>query len=254
MRLPFIAGNWKMHGSRASVQTLLEGIVAGAATLSAVELAVFPSFPFLEQTERLLKHSNIRFGAQNLNAAVEGAFTGEVSAVMLREFGCQYVIVGHSERRTLYGETDQIVAAKALAADEASLTPIVCVGENLQERQANQTLSIIERQLHAITTLSESKQLLSRIVIAYEPVWAIGTGLTATPAQAQEVHHFIRQQLAKQDKKVAERARILYGGSVKSENAAALFNMPDIDGGLIGGASLQAQSFLAIAQSCKQSC
>lgn len=243
MRNAIIAGNWKMHGTRASVQTLLEDIKT--ATFPAnVELVVFPSFVFLEQTERLLKDSSIHWGAQNANAAAEGAFTGEVSLAMLKEFGCKYVLIGHSERRTLFGETNEVVAKKFLASHQTGLIPMVCVGESLQERKINKTFEIITKQL-------ESLDIKEPCVIAYEPVWAIGTGLTATAEQVQEVHQFIRAWVGKKDKKTAEQLRILYGGSVKPDNAAALFQMPDVDGGLIGGASLQPQSFLAIANSWK---
>ena len=234
-RTRLVAGNWKMHGSRASNRALLEKILAGVGKTAAAQCAVCPSFPYLAQVAEQLSGSPVALGAQNVSEHAHGAFTGEVSAAMLVELGCRYVIVGHSERRQLYGETDAQVAAKFAAAGKAGLTPILCVGEALGEREAGQTQSVVARQLDAVL----QKRDFGDAVLAYEPVWAIGTGRNATPEQAQQVHAFLR-------KKLSAHTRILYGGSVKPQNAAALFAMPDVDGGLIGGASLVAEDFLGI--------
>lgn len=229
-----VAGNWKMHGSRAANQALLDALLAGIAGTSAVECAVCAPFPYLQQVSERLKGSALAWGAQNVSEHEQGAFTGEVSAAMLREFGCRYVIVGHSERRQLYGESDARVAAKFAAAQRAGLTPILCVGETLEEREAGRTEEVVARQLDAVAIDPKAPA-----VLAYEPVWAIGTGRNASPEQAQAVHALLR-------KKLPGEMRILYGGSVKAANAPALFAMPDIDGGLIGGASLLAQDFIGI--------
>lgn len=250
MRLPLVAGNWKMHGSRASVKQLLGEIRSKAAALNHVEIAVFPPFVFIPETAIELAASNIAWGAQNLSDKPEGAFTGEIDASMLRDFHCTYVIVGHSERRAFYGEDNTLVARKFFAAKQMGLLPILCVGETLAQREAGITETVIREQIEAVTALGGNDSF-SKAVIAYEPVWAIGTGLTATPEQAQQVHAMIRQTIRKSHQTVAEQLRILYGGSVKPSNAAALFAMPDIDGGLIGGASLNANEFLEIAKSCK---
>jgi triosephosphate isomerase len=247
MRQPLVAGNWKMNGSRESVEKLLEGVVAGAGALHGVEVAVCPPFVFLEQVERRLTGTPVVWGAQNLSQEPKGAFTGEVSASMLLDFHCTYVIVGHSERRALYGEDDTLVAVKFAAARAAGLKPILCVGETLQEREQGVTEGVVARQLDAVLE-REGVQALRDAVLAYEPVWAIGTGLTATPEQAQAVHAFIRARVAAHDQGVAEELRILYGGSVKGSNAVELFQMADIDGGLIGGASLDAGDFLDICR------
>jgi len=247
MRRPIVAGNWKMNGSLSSVRELLAGVKNGAAGLESIQIAVFPPFVYLAEVERLLTGTAIVWGAQNVSERAPGAFTGEVAAPMLLDFHCTYALVGHSERRTLYGETSAIVAQKFAAARKAGLTPMLCVGETLEERERGATESVVIEQLGAVLDL-ESIQGLDGAVIAYEPVWAIGTGRTATPEQAQEVHAFIRGQLARQDAKIAQDIRILYGGSVKGSNAVELFAMPDIDGGLIGGASLQVEEFLTIAR------
>ncbi|MEI6414200.1 MAG: triose-phosphate isomerase [Pseudomonadota bacterium] len=244
MRKPLVAGNWKMNGSRSSIPSLLAGIQAGLQGVAAT-VVVCPPFPYLAQTEETLKGSVLAWGAQNLSAEAPGAFTGEVTAGMLRDFGCTYVIVGHSERRALYGEDDALVARKFEVALAASLIPILCVGETLAEREGGITERVVGRQLDAVIALMEVSRMTFGL-IAYEPVWAIGTGRTASPAQAQEVHAFIRQRLASHDPKAAAGLRILYGGSVKGDNAAELFSQPDIDGGLIGGASLKADEFLRI--------
>ena len=236
-----------MNGSRASVATLLDGIKSGAGEVKAAELAVCAPFVYLADVEAQLKGSSIAWGGQNLSTEKSGAFTGEISADMLLDFGCKYVIVGHSERRTLYGEDDALVARKYAVARAAGLTPILCVGETLEEREQGITEEVVARQLDALMDL-EGAEALEDGVIAYEPVWAIGTGKTATPEQAQEVHRFIRERVAGRNASVAARVRILYGGSMKPDNASELLAKPDIDGGLIGGASLSADDFLAIGR------
>ncbi|WP_049799654.1 triose-phosphate isomerase [Cupriavidus metallidurans] len=231
-----------MHGSLAANAALLEGIKAAPAR---AKLAVCAPFPYLAQCQTLLSGSQVAWGAQDVSSEARGAFTGEVAASMLGEFGCGYALVGHSERRTYHGETDAVVAAKALRALEFDIVPVVCVGETLAEREAGQTEAVVGRQLQAVLDALSIEQL-GRIVLAYEPVWAIGTGKTATSAQAQEVHAALRARVTAKDAGVAARMAILYGGSVKPDNAAELFSMSDIDGGLIGGASLKADDFLAI--------
>jgi triosephosphate isomerase len=247
MRQPLIAGNWKMNGTKASVERLLAGVVAGSGGIVRSELAVCPPFPFLHTAEQAVAGSTVRLGAQNLATEAGGAYTGEVSAAMLAEFGVRYVIVGHSERRAMYGEDDQIIAKKLAAAHAAGLTAILCVGETLAERERGDTDKVIADQIDGIINLG-GIDAFSVIELAYEPVWAIGTGLTATPAQAQEVHAFIRNRLAAHSAPVAAKIRILYGGSMKASNAPELLSQPDIDGGLIGGASLIADDFLAIGK------
>ena len=244
MRRILVAGNWKMHGSQAMVRSLLGSLLAAPAR-DDVELAVFPPFPYLPLTQSLLEGSAICWGAQTLNPVAQGAHTGEVAASMLLDFGCRYVLVGHSERRTLYGESDAAVAERFAAALAAGLQPVLCVGETLEEREAGRTEAVVERQLDAVLQDSGIEGFRQAIV-AYEPVWAIGTGRTATPEQAQEVHAFIRGKLASRDGIIAGQLRILYGGSVKGSNAADLFAREDIDGGLVGGASLDEVDFLAI--------
>jgi triosephosphate isomerase len=244
MRRILVAGNWKMHGSGTMVHELLEGLLAGAGS-GAVDMAVFPPFPYLAQTQSLLRGSSISWGAQNLNPAAQGAHTGEVSAGMLLDFGCRYVLVGHSERRSLYGESDEDVANRFQAAGDAGLEPVLCVGETLEERESGATEAVVERQLEAVLNQSGINGF-ARAIVAYEPVWAIGTGKTATPEQAQAVHAFIRNKFASRDDIIAGQLRILYGGSVNGSNAADLFAREDIDGGLVGGASLKVEDFLAI--------
>ena len=244
MRKILVAGNWKMHGSTAMVQELLDSLLAAPAR-AEVDMAVFPPFPYLPLAQSLLADSPIAWGAQNLNPAAQGAHTGEVSASMLLEFGCRYVLVGHSERRTLYGETDEDVADRFERALEAGLEPVLCVGETLEEREQDRTEEVVDRQLEAVIGRSGMAGF-QRAVVAYEPVWAIGTGRTASPEQAQAVHAFIRDKFASRDGIIAGQLRILYGGSVKGSNAADLFAREDIDGGLVGGASLKADDFLAI--------
>lgn len=247
MRKPLVAGNWKMNGSSTSVRSLLEGIESGIGQVSAAEVAVCPPFVYLPQVQELLAGSEITWGAQNLSTEISGAFTGEIAASMLLDFGCKYVIVGHSERRSYYGEDDGLVAKKYAVARAAGLAPILCIGETLEEREGGITNEVVARQLDAVIDL-EGVAALKQGVIAYEPVWAIGTGMTATPEQAQEVHAFIRERVASKDPEVAAGLRILYGGSMKPDNAAELISKPDIDGGLIGGASLKAEDFLAICR------
>ncbi|HEX7249752.1 MAG TPA: triose-phosphate isomerase [Burkholderiales bacterium] len=243
-RTRLVAGNWKLHGSRAANKALLDEVLAGMAGLAGVECAVCVPFPYLGEVAEQLRGTALAWGAQDASEHVRGAYTGEVSAPMLAEFGCRYVIVGHSERRQLHGETDAQVAGKFAAALDAKLTPILCVGETLQDRDAGRTEKVVGRQLDEVLTTT-GIEAFAGAVVAYEPVWAIGTGRTATPEQAQAVHAFIR-------KKIFRETRILYGGSVKPDNAASLFAMPDVDGGLIGGASLVAKDFLAIARAASQ--
>jgi len=240
-----VAGNWKMHGSKTMVRSLLEGILAGSAAEGGADLAVFPPFAYLSLTESILSGSHVRWGGQTLNPNVQGAFTGETSGGMLKDMGCRYVLVGHSERRSIYGESDEDVALRFKAALDAGLEPVLCVGETREERENGQTEEVVGRQLDAVTG-SVGIGAFSRAIIAYEPVWAIGTGLTATPEQAQAVHGFIRDKVSALDVIIADQLRILYGGSVKGSNAAELFAQGDIDGGLVGGASLTAEDFLAI--------
>ena len=246
-RRAFVAGNWKMNGTRASAAALTEAVARGAAGLDTVEIALCPPFILIPLVaERLTQaRAAVAWGGQNLAAQASGAYTGEVSGPMLADWGCRYVIVGHSERRALYGETDALVADKFAAAQAAGLTPILCLGESLEEREAGRTEAVVARQLGVVIE-RHGVGSFERAVLAYEPVWAIGTGRTATPEQAQAVHRFLRAAVAAQDADVAARLRILYGGSVKGANAQELFAQPDIDGGLIGGASLQAEEFLAI--------
>lgn len=246
MRTKLVAGNWKMHGNLATNLALLNRVRDAAEALRS-SCAVCVPFPYLAQAQASLTGSKVAWGGQNVSEHAHGAYTGEVSAAMLAEFGCRYVLVGHSERRALYGENDATVAAKFAAAVQAGLTPILCVGESLAEREAGTTGQVVIRQLDAVIGVS-GIAALHRAVLAYEPVWAIGTGKTATPQQAQDVHALIRARLAAGDAAVAQGVQILYGGSVKPGNAQELFAMTDIDGGLIGGASLVADDFLAICR------
>ncbi len=245
MRRPIVAGNWKLHGSRAENARLTEALTAQLPSKTAAQCIVCPPFVYLQEIARVLHQSSIELGAQDVSAEPQGAFTGEVSAAMLKDVGCEYVIVGHSERRLIYRESDQLVARKFAAAQSKAVIPILCVGEQLAEREANRTEDVVARQLDAVLELS-GIDAFAHAVVAYEPVWAIGTGRNATPEQAQEVHAFIRARLTARNAKIAAETRILYGGSVKAGNAAELFTRPDVDGGLIGGASLKADEFLAI--------
>ena len=236
-----------MYGALAQNAELLDAVRRGAEQIRGAECAVCVPFPYLSQAQQKLSGSSVKWGAQNVHQLDRGAYTGEVSAAMLRDFGCSYVIVGHSERRAYYNESSQLVAEKFLAAQRAGITPILCVGETLEQRESGVTESVVAAQLDALIQLGGA-QALHNAVVAYEPVWAIGTGKTATSAQAQAVHAFIRQRVAFHDGQIAAELCILYGGSVKANNAADLFAMPDIDGGLIGGASLVADEFLAICR------
>ena len=247
-RTPLVAANWKMNGSLTENTGLVTAIRDGLKTSG--DVAICPPFVYLSQVADLLRESHIAVGAQNVSHLDKGAYTGEVSHAMLEDFDCEYVIVGHSERRQLYYETDTRVAEKFQAVVKAGLVPILCVGELLEEREANDTENVIDRQLEAVINLDGIEQF-AKAVIAYEPVWAIGTGKTATPEQAQEVHAFIRLQLARHDEQIADQIRILYGGSVKPDNANDLFSMTDVDGGLIGGASLVADDFLSICHAMR---
>lgn len=246
MRKKLVAGNWKMYGSLQQNADLLERIKASVGGLGC-EVAVCAPYPYLGQLQVLLSGTVVAWGAQSVSEHAQGAFTGEVSAAMLAEFGCRYVLVGHSERRSLFGESDDIVAAKFEAAQKAGLLPVLCVGETLAQRESGATEEVVSRQLMAVLDRVGVVAMRSA-VLAYEPVWAIGTGMTASPAQAQEVHAAIRAQVAALDGEVADALRILYGGSVKPQNAVELFAQADIDGGLIGGAALVADDFLAICR------
>jgi triosephosphate isomerase len=251
MRTPLVAGNWKMNGSHASVAELIEAVVLGANALADVEMLVCPGFVHLTQVGSALAKSDIMLGGQNLSAQSGGAFTGEVSGPMLADAGCSHVIVGHSERRALMSESNSVVAAKFAAAQEHGLIPILCVGESLEERQSDNTLAVIRAQFSAVAD-AVGIEAFENAVVAYEPVWAIGTGETATPEQAQEVHAALRAMAATRSAKIASGLRLLYGGSCNASNAAELFSMSDIDGGLIGGASLKAADFVAIGKAAMQ--
>ncbi len=251
MRHQFIAGNWKMNGDQASITALINNIKKGLKNFSTADVVVFPSFVYLTQVHDLLKNTNIAFGAQNFSQHEKGAYTGEISPLMLRNIGCQYVLVGHSERRQLYEESSILVAEKFSAALKYGLTPVLCVGETLTQREEGKTESVVLEQINTVINYVGIEKLADSI-IAYEPVWAIGTGLTATPEQAQTVHDFIRKTIVDHDAKISENLRIVYGGSVKANNAKDLFTMPDIDGGLIGGASLKAPEFINICQAASE--
>jgi triosephosphate isomerase len=245
MRRPFVAGNWKMHGTRSENAELIDALLSGLPGEVSMDIAVCPPCVYLWEAGRLLKASSIALGAQSVCAEPSGAFTGEVSATMLKDVGCRYVIVGHSERRAIYKEEDALVARKFVAAQAHELTPILCVGETLDERDRGQTMQVVSRQLAAVLDVA-GVAAMKNAVLAYEPVWAIGTGKNATPAQAQDVHAHIRAEVAARDAKIGGELRVLYGGSVKAGNAREIFSMPDVDGGLIGGASLKADEFLKI--------
>ena len=246
MRKTIVAGNWKMNASKETVNSLIEGILSGVNEATS-EVIVCAPFPYLSQVESLINKSKLMLGAQNLNVNPAGAYTGEVSADMIKDFGAQYVIVGHSERRSLYGETNAIVAEKTKTAVDAGLTPLLCVGESLEDRESGNTEAVVEEQINAVIDLIGIESF-DQVIIAYEPVWAIGTGLTASPEQAQTVHLFIRNLLGNSSEKIAKRTPILYGGSMNAGNAADLISCSDIDGGLIGGAALKAEDFLQICK------
>lgn len=244
-----VAANWKMNGTLETIRPLIQSVKEGAQGIST-EVAICPPSLYVPECAALLEDSEIKLGAQNVSQLEAGAYTGEVSASMLNDFECQYVIVGHSERRALYAENDVLVAEKFMAVQAKGMTPILCVGELLEERESNCTEEVIARQLDAVIELA-GIEAFKNAVVAYEPVWAIGTGKTATPEQAEEVHEFIRLRLARHDNNTADNVRILYGGSVKADNAEQLFKMANIDGGLIGGASLVAEDFLKICKAMR---
>ena len=248
MRKVLIAGNWKMNGSRDSIKALLDGIKSGIGTVDKADVAVCAPYVYLSDVADQLNGTPVAWGAQNVSTEASGAFTGEISASMINDFGCTYIIVGHSERRTLYGETDDVVAKKYGVVLEAGMTPIFCIGETLDEREKGVTEDVVARQIQAVID-AHGVDALGKGVIAYEPVWAIGTGKTASPEQAQDVHAFIRGMIAKASADVADKIIIQYGGSMNAGNAKDLLAQPDIDGGLIGGASLKAEDFLAICTS-----
>ena len=250
MRQPLVAGNWKMNGDRASTESLVNGIIEGRDGVNRAEVLICPPYILIPRAAEVLERrgsTDISLGAQDLDVHDNGAYTGQISAAMLKDAGCTYVIIGHSERRSIYGETDADVAEKFKVAQAGGLIPILCVGETLEERQADETEQVVARQLDAVIDAA-GVAALANAVIAYEPVWAIGTGMTASPEQAQEVHQFIRGRIAALDSGVADGLRILYGGSMKPDNAESLIGQADIDGGLIGGASLEAESFLGICR------
>lgn len=247
MRTKLIAGNWKMNGAKPEIRSLIAGILARLDPARSAEVMVMPPFPYIPLVQSLLDHTPVLLGAQDLSPHHSGAYTGDVSGDMLADWHCTHVLVGHSERRSLHGESSKEVAAKFVAAQSAGLQPVLCVGESLEQRESGRTAEVVGEQIAAVVEAA-GIAAFSRSVVAYEPVWAIGTGKTATPDQAQEVHALIRAQLAAEDATIVDRVRILYGGSVKPDNAADLFACEDIDGGLIGGASLQADSFMAIYQ------
>lgn len=244
-----IVGNWKMNGSIEFTDSLLKKLTQSSTSFHN-DVAVLPPYVYLTLARGLLTSSPIQLGAQEVSAHFNGAYTGEISISMLKDVGCQYVLIGHSERRQYHHENDEAVAQKAALVYENGLTPIICLGETEQEREKNLTFSVIDKQLAPLLALPD---VLSQSVLAYEPVWAIGTGKTAEPAQAQEIHHYIRQKIALKTPSIAEKIRILYGGSVKADNAHNLFSMPDIDGGLIGGASLKQDEFIFLCEiNCKR--
>lgn len=254
MRKPLVAGNWKMNGSSESNQLLLDGILAKVDTFSSVEVALFPPAVYLHQVQQALQGTGMSWGTQNLSQFDKGAYTGEISATMLADFGCDYVLIGHSERRCLYAELDldqrvldRIVAEKYEMSVKEGITPIICIGESPEEHAVGRTEEVIARLLDTVIAY-QGVEGLAHTVLAYEPVWAIGTGRSATPEWAQDVHNFMRQRVAKHDPAIAESLRILYGGSIKGNNAAPLFSQPDVDGGLVGGASLDVEQFVQICQ------
>jgi len=254
VRKPLVAGNWKMNGSSESNKLLLEGILAKVDTFSSVDVALFPPAVYLDQVQQALTDTGMYWGTQNLSQFDKGAYTGEISATMLADFGCDYVLIGHSERRCLYAELDldqrvldRIVAEKYEMSVKEGITPIICIGESPEEHAVGRTEEVIARLLDTVIAY-QGVEGLAHTVLAYEPVWAIGTGRSATPEWAQDVHSFMRQRVAKHDPAIAESLRILYGGSIKGNNAAPLFSQPDVDGGLVGGASLDVEQFLQICQ------
>ncbi len=247
-----VAGNWKMNGLHADAQHLTQAILDAALAPTVPEVVLFPPFTLIASVAAMARGSSLRWGGQNLFWENHGAYTGEISGPMLRDHGCRYVLVGHSERRQIFQESDEIVFRKVMAALHAGLTPVVCVGESEQERESGRTWEVLERQMAAILPALGANGQLANLIIAYEPIWAIGTGKTASPAQAQEVHGYLRSLVAKKNPALAQKVLILYGGSVKANNAGALFAQEDIDGGLVGGASLQAGEFVQICRVAEQ--
>jgi triosephosphate isomerase len=245
IRQKIVAGNWKMNGSKESILSLIGGLLEMDGSSS--EVVVAPSFPYLSQVNDLISGGSVMLAAQNVSHELKGAYTGEVSASMLGDFGVKYVLLGHSERRSLYGETDDIVASKVKAVLDFGLVPMLCIGETLVERESGKTLDVCERQIQAVIDVV-GIAAFEQMAIAYEPVWAIGTGLSASAEQAQEIHQSIRAFLAKSSESVSQKVQILYGGSVKASTSSALFKMPDVDGALVGGASLDAKEFIAIVK------
>ncbi|MCK5817865.1 MAG: triose-phosphate isomerase [Psychromonas sp.] len=250
MRTPLVMGNWKLNGTKGSVRALIKDFETTAQAAKNVQVAVFPPTIFIDQVAVLVEKTCIEWGAQDISTNVSGAYTGETSPMMVKEFGAKYSLVGHSERRQYHNETDQIVAAKFVTIQKHGLVPVLCIGETLEQREKNETTQVVESQLKAVVELAGIKAL-GNCVIAYEPVWAIGTGKVATSEQAQEVHAHIRLWLSKQDKSVADKVQILYGGSVKASSAKELFEQEDIDGGLVGGAALIAEEFIGIINGAK---
>ena len=248
MLKPLIVGNWKMNGNRAFSHKLLHGILSGIDSVKRADVGVCVPFIFIPDAAEILMGSKVLLGSQNIADQETGAYTGEVSGAMLNEFGCKLAIVGHSERRALYSESNQLIAKRYIQSVLCGITPILCVGETLEQREKGETFAVIDEQISAVLDMADV-DLLCQAVVAYEPVWAIGTGQTATADQAQDVHRFIRNRVAKLNQSIGDNLRILYGGSVKPDNASDLFAMPDIDGGLIGGASLEAGAFLSICNS-----
>ena len=253
MRRPFVAGNWKMNGLRSQVESLIAEIVEGASLLSNVDVVVCPPSILISQVIKKIVDTDVELGGQNIAAYQRGAFTGEVSGEMLRDQGCRFVIVGHSERRLLFGESDTVVGEKTALAQSSDLRPIVCVGETLKERETGQAMEVINRQIRTVIDVA-GIEVFPDGLVAYEPVWAIGTGKTAKPNQAQEIHSFIRNILEQEKSGVGIETSILYGGSVNTDNASELFTEEDIDGGLIGGASLKADDFLSICEVASKLC
>ena len=248
MRQNLIVGNWKMNGAFDAARSLVEEIIAGTKGLSFVDIAVCPPHPYLQHVAQLISSaSSIELGAQNCSEHSAGAYTGEVSSKMLQDVGCKYVLCGHSERRQYHGETDDEVARKTLSVIDQKLTPIACVGETLEERQSGNTQTVIERQINSVLQHCGA-QLVDKLIVAYEPVWAIGTGQSATPEQAQEIHRLIRERIAQMNESAAAGCRILYGGSVTGDNAQSVLDQPDIDGCLVGGASLKSIQFIQICK------
>ena len=245
IRQKIVAGNWKMNGSKESIVSLINGLLVMGD--SGSEVVVAPSFPYLSQVNDLINSSGIVLAAQNISHEVKGAYTGEVSVSMMGDFGVKYVLLGHSERRSLYGETDEVVASKVKTVLDFGLVPMLCIGETLMQRESGKTFDVCERQIQAVID-TVGIAAFERLVIAYEPVWAIGTGLSASAEQAQEVHQSIRAFLARSSESVSQKIQILYGGSVKASTSSALFEMPDVDGALVGGASLDAKEFIAIVK------